>query len=342
MNFNVNNLVRFQIRKSKNILRDFISHTGIEYSYFRTNKTVNPDIVVNIGKFVPKNSGCYIVDDKYHLKHDYIYYKDSHKIAKWEVEISGFEGNKIIINVDCNAFGYLFFESVLQFFVSFVMCRKKCAMIHSFSVSKGDDCFFFPGRSGVGKTISSMYFMEKGYDFLGDNFTILAKKKIISFPTPLMVFKYNLKESVKKVLDSRTKMIIYLKYILYKLTMGYAKFYTPVPVENIIKDRIRDQAKLNSVILMISASDYSVKKVREQELIDRLVSIDKFEFLSMKTELISYAFLFPNSRLANHWSNLRKCVKENIRGVPCYQMTVPKNYTYSLFEKIYKFVEGLI
>jgi len=28
--------------------------------------------------------------------------------------------------------------------------------------------------------------------------------------------------------------------------------------------------------------------------------------------------------------------------VPCYQMTVPKNYTYSLFEKIYKFVEGLI
>jgi len=340
-NFNINNLVYFQIKKSKNFLKNFASHPGMEYSYFKTNKPIKPNIIVKIGKFKPKNKGCYIIDNKYYIKEDYIYYKNSHKIANWKVEITGFEKGPIKINVYCNIFGYLFFESVLQFFISYILCQKGYALIHSSSIAKNNKCFFFPARSGVGKTISSIYFTNKGYDFLGDNFTILFKKKIISFPTPLMIFRYNLKKPIKKIISKKYKILIFLKYILYKLTFGYAKFYTPIPIEEVLRNKIKKEAKLNSLILLVIGDKYSEKRIKTIDVIDKLISINRFEFLNFNTELISYSFLFPKSKLANYWTKLRKNIKYNLNNIPCYQISVPTNYTYSVFEKIHRFIKRL-
>jgi hypothetical protein len=341
MNFNINDLVYFQIFKPKNFFMDLFSHPGVEYSYFRTDKPIKPDIIVRIGKFKPKNNDCFIIDSKYYIKKDYIYYKDSHKIAKWEVEVSGFERDLIEINVDCNAFGYIFFESILQFFISFILCKKGYALIHSSAIEKDGKAYFFPARSGAGKTISSVYFTQEGYNFLGDNFTILHKKKIISFPTPLLIFRHNLKEPIRKVLSKKYRALIFLKYLLYRLTLKYAKFYTPVPVEFILKDKIKKEADLKSLILLINGKGFSERKIETKSVIDKLVSIDKFEFLNLNTVFISYSFLFPKANLANYWDKLRNNIKEGLDNVTSYQVTVPVNYTHSVFEKIHDIVKRL-
>jgi hypothetical protein len=94
-NYNIHNILSVQIRTDNSGL---LKGLNFPLTYFEVDDFNNPDILLNIGKFVPSNNDCYLVDHKYHIKRNYFYCKDSGGKAKWEVEIKGFENLPTVIN----------------------------------------------------------------------------------------------------------------------------------------------------------------------------------------------------------------------------------------------------
>ncbi len=68
--YSIHELVRFQIEYNKPFL-DVIKN---EFANFATQEQEDPDFSVYIGSFKPKNENCFILDNAWHVKENYIYY----------------------------------------------------------------------------------------------------------------------------------------------------------------------------------------------------------------------------------------------------------------------------
>jgi hypothetical protein len=339
-NYNIHNIVRFKIVKGTNILDSSLSNLDIEYKNFETDDLDTPDFTIYIGNFTPSNQDCYILDDTYYISEDYLYCKDSYKLAKWEFEMSGFENGDMIIHISNNLVGNMFLSPLIDFLISFKMNEREYPLVHGSCVSKNNQAYLFPARSGGGKTVTSLYLVEKGFDFLGDNFVVLNEDNVLSFLSPLNIFTYNLAPIIKNSLKLKTKIILSLKHLLYKMTLGYAKIFTKINVRDIFPDLIVDKSKLDSIFLLIPKEEFSIEKISKEELINHLVINQKLDSLPFLKYMLEYSYMFPDSKLATHWNRYKASLRKNIReDIPIYKIDVPQRYDADTFEDIFKVLQ---
>jgi hypothetical protein len=215
-------------------------------------------------------------------------------------------------------------------------------IVHSSAVSKNKRGFIFPARSRVGKTISMTYFLEKNYNVMSDNFNIIKKGKILNYPEPLKIFKHKeLHEPIKNILTTRQKIKVELSKIISKITGGYLNIYISVPFFKRFKKRIADETSLKSMIFLINSPRFYKKKYKNSDMIERLYIMDRFERPKFITALLSYLFVFPNSKLSRYRSMLMQNLKNIIKNYNCYEVGVPTKYTRSVFNELCKNVEGI-
>ena len=339
-NYNIHDIVTFKIVKETNILDNLLSNIDREYKNFETEKLSNPDITIYIGNFTPSNRDCYILDDTYYIKEDYLYCKDSYKLAKWEFEISRFEGGNMTVHISNNLIGSMFISPLIDFLISFKINEKGYSLVHSSCVSKNNHAHLFPARSGGGKTVTSLYLVEKGFDFLGDNFVILDEGSVLSFLSPLNIFTYNLAPIIKNNLELKTRIIISLKYLLYKMTLGYAKIFTKINVKSIFPKTIIDKSKLDSIFLLMPKEEFCIEKMDKYGLINHLVMNQKLDSLSFLKYMLEYSYMFPDSNLATHWHRYKENLRKNLgEDRPIYKIEVPQKYDAKVFEDIFKVIQ---
>ena len=337
--YNIHDLVTFKIIKEANILDNLLSNIDTEYKNFETEKLSNLDFTIIIGNFRPSNKDCYILDDTYYIKDDYLYCKDSHKVAKWEFEMSGIEGGDMTVHIANNLIGSMFISPLIDFLICFKMNERGYPLVHGSSVSKNNRAYLFPARSGGGKTVTSLYLVEKGFDFLGDNFVVLDKDNVLSFLSPLNIFSYNLAPIIKNNLKLKTKIILGLKHSIYKMTLEYAKIFTKINVNAIFPDSLDDKAKLESIFLLIPKEEYSIEKMDKEELIDHLVMNQKLDSLSFLSYMLEYSYMFPDSNMTTHWHRYRENLRKNLsENIPIYKIEVPQKYDANTFKRIYEVI----
>lgn len=339
--YNVHNIITFKIVKETNISDNFLSNLNIEYKNFESEKLSDPDFTIYIGNFTPSNQDCYILDDQYYIKEDYLYCKDSHKVAKWAFEMSGFEEGDIVVHISNNLIGSMFISPLIDFLISFKMNERGYPLVHSSCVSKNNHAYLFPARSGGGKTVTSLYLVEKGFEFLGDNFVVLDKDNVLSFLSPLNIFSYNLAPIIKKNLKLKTEVILNLKHLLYKMTLGYAKVFTKINVQDIFPSSIVDKSKLDSIILLMPKEEFSIEKISKEELISHLVINQKLESLPFLKYMLEYSYMFPDSNMATHWTRYKDNLRKNISDDRLiYKIEVPQKYDLNTFERIYAVIQN--
>jgi len=340
--FDIHGIVSLKIHRSDNFLKDAISNPDVQYNYFLTKKPIEPDIVVFIDSFSPDLDGCTIVDQKYHIKQDYLYFRDAHKIARWEAEISGFEKSKITIRLNCNLFGLIFSMGLIEFFIRYLFVQRGYAFIHAFGVHKEGKGMLFPARSGVGKTVSTIYFLEDGYSLLSDNFVIVKDKTMYAFPTPMNVFTYNLTDSLKKRISKGKRLGMGFKNLLYQATMGYVKFLTPVQIEEAFPGQILAQAEIDKITFTAVADKFTViENVDKTILPARFCAINQFETVYQLKMIEAYTLLFVHSQLSGHWGRLAKVFKNTVAKAPCAEINVPACYSRKTYAQIKSYLSNV-
>jgi len=339
-NYNVHDIVRFKV-----IANRISSRMDIEYRNFESSVVDEPDFTVYLGDFTPLNEGCTILDKTYYIKEDYFYCKDSYKLGKWQIEISGFEEKNTIVRISTNFIGEVFADMficafIVDFLIRFKMEEKGYSVVHASAVSKGGRAYLFPSHSGAGKTTTALYFAEIGYDLFGDDFVIIHEGNIINYLTPLNIFAYNLNPILLDHMGLNIRYLLKLKNMIYKMSFGYVKIFTKVNPKEVFPNQVKSKSKLNSVYLLAQKDAFDVEKINKVCIINNMFINQMMESGPFLKYLLEYAYVFPESCVAKYWDKCKANLERNLGdNVNLYSVDVPKIYDKETFNKMRRITE---
>lgn len=333
--YSVHDIVTFKIISKIGLLDRLFRGWEIELRDFESFRGVKPDFIVCIGKFTPHNQDCYFIDERYYVKEDYLYCKDSYRYAKWELEMSGFERGNMEVRLNCNLLGKMFISDlILNHLIWLKLNEKGCPIVHGSGVTKDGKAYIFAGQGASGKSTIALNQIERGFKLLGDHFVILNNGYGMSFPSALHLMNFNITPFVKENMSLKHKVFFYLNDWLYKLTGRGTS--TKINIKDIIPSLLEDKAKLHSVYLLLPKEKFRVERIGREDLISHLVMNQKLESLpSFIKYMVEYSYLFPRSNMATYWeryeANLRKALSPKIE---IYKLEVPRRYDTKTLNEI--------
>jgi len=324
--YNIHNIVTFVIKRTPSLAHKIFSHLDMEYDYFKVKHLDAPDMTVTIGDFTPDLKDCYLVDNKYYIKDDYIYFKDSYKLASWEAEITGFETGQIVVNIKSNFLGHLFYDGyIIEFLIKFIALQKGYCFLHAAGVAKDGKAVLFPARSGTGKTTLAMALVNDGWDYIGDDLVIVGTegKKVFKdtfvycYPTFIHVFDYHLTKTdiYDEHLTSWQKLQLKLKWLIYKATAGYAKLFSYFKLNEMFPEtKIAKKSKVTRMIPVTKKDKSKFNfKVTDNEILNSLVLNMMIESYPFEHYRQAYAFIFPNSLMKTFWEDYEKTLENCLK-----------------------------
>ena len=333
--YSIHDIVTFKIVNKDNSISRFFSNIDLEYKNFKSGEINDPDFTIYFGDFTPSNQECCVLDNEYYVREDYFYCRDSYKTAKWKFEMTGFESGDTKVRIFTNPFATMVISGFLiDPLINFKMNEKGYSLIHGSCVSKDDLAYLFTAQGGGGKTSTALYAVENGFEFLGDNFTILDKGCVRSFLSPLNIFSFNLVPIVKNNMEIKSKTEFHLKNILYKMTG--LRIVTKTNVKEIFTDSLNDESKLKSIFLLMPKEKFDIVEIDKEELIGHMVAnmkLDSFPFIKY---MMGCSYMFPESRMATHWDRYEENLRRNLSDhVTIYWVEVPQKYDMKTFEEIW-------
>lgn len=336
--YNLHDLLTFKVYDKQSIICRFFSTIDLEYNNFRSEDISKPDFTIYLGDFSPSNQGCHVFDNKYYVKKNYFFCEDSYKYAKWKFEINGFEGSNTEVRISANFFsGILISGFVVDSLINFKLCEKGYALTHSSCVSKENSAYLFTAQGGGGKTSTAAYAVENGFDFMGDNFTILDNGYVRSFLSPLNIFSFNLLPFIYNNMNMSSKIEFHIKNMIYNL-IGL-RIVTKINPKEVFPDSLTHISKLDSVFLLIPNENFGILEMSKEELIQHMVANMKLDSIPFVKYMMEYSYLFPDSKIAAHWDAYEGNLRSNLGHPNIYRVSVPQIYDQDTFKRIWKMIQ---
>lgn len=340
--YNIHDVATIKIVDQNNWLKKLSEDFTKQYAYFETEEIEDPLITIRLGDFVASNQNCGILDDEYYIRDDYLYCaRDSYKTARWMFEATGFESKKLNLSIASNLSGTKFTTGyVIDAFVNFMLNCSGYPVVHASCVSKDDQAFLFSARGGGGKTTIALRLVERGFEFLGDNFVLIRDGDALSYVSPLSIFTYNIAPIVKQSFTAKRKLSLAFKDLLYRLTGGYVKFFSKFDVRDLFPGKIAEKSHVRAVFLLEPKDVYSVQPVSKEHTVNHLIANMRLESVFFRY-VSSYSYLFPDSRLGCFWASYRANLRENLSDdVRYFTVSVPQEYDDRTLENMERIVRN--
>jgi hypothetical protein len=350
--YNIHNLLKFKIVSQRACLRPF-EDINYFFSYFETKEFADEDILLRIGKFLPANQDCKIIDHKYYVKENYFYCKDQDGNITWEVEICGFERGKAVVNFHSYDRrieqlllpDYLAQNTILRPLIELKLLEKGYAVIHGLGLAGSKDSVLIAARGGAHKTRTIMDALRlKEVKLIGDDRLIIGEgAKVYSYPLflRLVLFRMeNLQSEKISVIRDRVSMIRYL-------SQGKNES---------VKKYVRDKSYFAKLIFVqrkegyTACGEYVPKKITLNECCDRLTNSSKMEMFSSGLQSIgfvpfykyiqAYSFIFPTSLIGNYWERYNRTLQAVLADADIFDLSVSEDYSPTLMQYYVKLIEG--
>ena len=342
-NYAIHDIIKFQIKNSTGLLKMHCDTTSLQFQSFLADKEPPYDFTVEIGPFLRENISCAIIDDTYRIAKDYIYFKDSRKLSKWEVELSDIE-TLPRVRIASNFVGNITTPlNIIEFLIQYCLLKKGISVLHASSVGKGKEASIFAARGGGGKTTTALSLVNKGFTYFGDNFIILTKGTIKSYISPLNIFSYNRLPVLEKSFSRKQKLSLAIKQTFYNLTGGYYKIFEKVNPRECFTESIRDEADVKGLLFLQPCNLNTIKNldftpIEYNQAIKKLRYNMELDLNMFNKYIYSYGYVFPNSVFGKFWEiyeeNLRKNLpKECLVSIVHVPMKYDDQYIKDLSEK---------
>jgi len=331
--YSIHNFVKFKIVDRSKFFESMFSMVNIEYENFEVENIDDVDFTIYLGTFIPNNSDCKILDNKYYIKDGYIYARESHKSASWEFEIEDLDSADTKVRISFNSAASMIIpDYVINLIIFSKLNEKGYSIIHGAGISRDGSGYVFSGQGGCGKTTTALYSLENGYKFLGDNFLILHKDRVYSYLSPLNIFSFNFLTSLKKSLGRLKKVEYHVKAVLSKTT-GIT-IVTKVNPKLVFPRSVGSQSGLTKLFVVLPNNDWKAQKISKQDAKRYLVSNVKLDFVSMTKYFSMYGFVFPESAFGRFWEIYESNLDSNLsEGLCYYNVEVPQKYTQKTFDR---------
>lgn len=341
MNFNIHDLLKFKIEGTdKRILK----HFSRDYSYFRTNEEIESELDIIVSDFTSTNDNCYIINQKYYVKDNYIFCNDSHKIVKWSFCIKDIE-NKPTVYFKGGLFSEIFLRDfIIEPLIGFKLAQKGYSLVHASGVALDNKGFVFPACKGVGKTSTMLNLIGDGGIYLSNEPIIISNDGMVySFPSYIHFYHYNLKGNPQfsEKLKIEDKIELELKHLVYLLSLKYGSFSLNIDSKKLFKE-IGDKYPLQSLILLTKTNRKEVKileNIDKKELVERLITINKFEMQYFSDYLMAYSYIYPENTVTSYWQTLENNLVSALSKTPCHEVVIPFKYNSTVYEEIYRLIK---
>lgn len=337
--YNLNGLLTLSIEGPAQAIK---SLNDRELGYFKLDHPLNETDIEVIMGLVPFISPPYrVVSGKYYVNEHAIYAKDSHKVANWEVMIEGLNQQKTTLYYKGNYFSRQFtlWGFLIEPIIRYKLNRNGYFMVHSSAISTSVGTIVFPASSGVGKTSTMLNWLHAGADFVSDDFTIISSKGVYSYPTPISLRSYTLSVMpfLKENLQRREIFWVNMNSLISKMTLGYGSISHKLDVQTIFpKANIVNNSSLKGVVIFTKGSgeDVQVFKISKEELLDRLILINRFETPRFVDYLQAYDYANKTKSKDVFWEKMRSNGNDIFTDTTYYEFLIPSQYTPKTFEQI--------
>jgi hypothetical protein len=339
--YSIHNLLNIKITTKKKLLSNSILNNPL--SYFEVKDSVDPDIEIKTGRYELIEKENFLVDHKYHINSDYLYFKDKGKSAEWNAEIKGLEKSPVYINFDGKISGFykylvpdiLCYETLLKPFMELMLGLKGYFLAHAGGLSKNGEAVLFFGMAGSLKSTIILNGVKKGYNTLGDDKVILDinSKKVYSFPVYHQLFDYTV-DLGKEELTVFQKF----KFLFFSNDKTDSKW-----------DNSPNQFKKAFILKRIDKVKPSINKIDNESAINSMITNNKDELYNSSFSsvvgknnfynyLLAFSYIFPDSKISNYWNKLKVDLKETFKNTEFYEIEIPQNYDQSTIGEIFKLI----
>lgn len=341
--YSIHNLLTLKITTKKRLLSNNILNNPL--SYFEVKDSVDPDIEIKTGKYEPTGKENFLVDHKYHIGSDYLYFKDNGKSANWSAEIKGLETLPVHINFDGKISGFykylvpdiLYYETLLKPFMELILGLKGYFLAHAGGLSKNGEAVLFFGMAGSLKSTIILNGVKNGYKTLGDDKVIIdiTSKNVYSFPVYHQIFDYTV-DLGKEELTFFQKF----KFLFFSNNKKNFNFWDNSPKQfkkAFILKRTNKNVKIKTKQL---EHDIAIDKLIKNNMNEMYIST--FPSLLTKNHfpnyLLAYSYVFPESKMAFYWNKLKTDLETKFKDIKFYEIEIPKNCNEDTINKIFKII----
>ena len=329
-----------------------LSYLTKQYAFYEVfEKPTKLDLTIHIGPFPnPLSSGqrFYTVNRKYYVGFDSLYVKDRYKTAFWKLFIKGLGDQQVNIYFQGNSWSHmLLYKFIVEPILRYRLNEKALVMLHSSCIADDLGAIIFPASPSVGKTNSMINWLCRGKLFIGDEYTILASKKVYGYVTPLRLHSYNLEASpvLKKTIPGRDRLQIWWRSFLLKATLGYGDITHEVPLQTALpKVTISPTASLRALVLLTKTNVNKVtpQECQKEEILKKLITINRFETAYRFNEYFdAYFYSYPGHSTDQFWAKMRRNLEKILEDVPCFEVLMPYKYQQDTFRRLDAFVKEL-
>ena len=342
MNFDLHGLFKFKIEGTDKRLLKYFSQ---DYAYFKTNEEIESELDIIVSDFTPSTDDCRIVDHKYYVKKNYLFWKDRHKIVRWSLSIQDIE-NKPRVYFKGGLFSGIFLrENIIEPLIGFKLAQKGFSLLHASGVAIDNKGFIFAGSPGAGKTAMILNLTDRN-TFLCDEVAILSSDGVIhGIPSPIHVYKYNLENvpGVSGKITPMDKFEVKMKFLAYRLSFKYAKLPLSLKPGKLFS-KIGGAYPVHCLALLTRTNSDRVKIVGDidkEELVEQLTLINKYQFHRFAEFISAYSYGSPKSEASLYWQTSRDILLNALRKVSCYEIKTPLRYDWSTHEEIGKVLKEI-
>lgn len=339
--YNFHDLLKVQI-----IIRRphwFDSYLKKTFRYYEVEPLSSIDLLIDIGPFSPKINDCAIIDGKYFVTKDSIFYKTKYKMAWWETEINGIEKETTQVRIQCNSFGRIVIPGeTIYNLIRFKLATKGYPLVHGSGFGKDGRAYLLSARGGTGKTISTLNFVRRGFDYYSDDSVILGDHEIFGFIVPFNLrFTYDVEALLGIKFSKKTKRELFFKRLLSFLTFGQISLFTTLEAKQVFPTSIREQARLKKAYILFHGPEFAIEKnVPLEWVVNDLLINFQFECPELISLLLAYSYCNPENPLSDFWENLNRRLVDSLKGVATHRISIPIFYSEEVFRRVYEEVTG--
>ncbi len=309
------------------------------YSFFSSETVSDPDITVQLGPFEPDLKSGRLVDHKYLVDSGQLVVHDHSKGARWKVEISGLESDKLMVKFQgISRSGilrlvpeFLAHNVVICPLVELVLNGRGATVLHGAGVERGGDAIVLAGRGGVHKTSLAMDLVRRhGFSYLGDDRIILLGGDVLAYPYLVDLFEFRMRHLKTEHMTPARRLAfgLYLAGLWGKRDVSW---------------RVSKNANLR---VLAEVTRTNVGAVEQESLdvdtaVQKAVTSAKLELqggdprqLGVRSShfsdyLKAYLYENPDSRLGNLWSEVSEALHDTLTRTKVVSIKVPIDYEAS-------------
>jgi hypothetical protein len=318
---------------------------GIEdrYQVYRRapEQDASPDLRVSLGAFTPDLAGCFRVDHDHYMKEDYLYVQElrSKLGGRMRFAVQGLEGGALRLQIDPNVTASPFVAGrLLDFFISYLLTRKGYALIHASGICREGRAMLFSARGGGGKTTIALHGVQhKGYQFMGDNFTILGPGAAWGLLSDINFFGYNINRDVWKTLTRLERLKYRAAMSLYALTRGYIKIFLPINPLRFLGEAVRGTGRAERFFSILTQEHFiPPREVPRETVIRRTVVNHQLEFPLMSRIIDQVRCVYPSSCLGRYWTDYEAVLRVALgQGMDFQEIVFPRRIETGMLDEVF-------